>query len=209
MRRFSSALTRSAARGRPAGIPSRTATNPRPCDSPAVVKRNITLRYLPPEPPQPPPASTNLPIIAREPDSGPGSRDLRGVPPLHVVERGSGGEDSSPWPGGQGVRTHRRGGAGFGFVSVGSRTITRPLAVMPNKNWLVPVASRATRNGPTIGSRMGIEKGAHALRHWLPSNVSNTSMFASGRAANRKRLFRSVPPPQLGVQLPLGEKSWK
>src|SRR5260370_37470651 len=78
MRRFSSALTRSAETGSPAGIPSRTATRPRPCDSPAVVKRNITLRYLPPEPPQPPPTSTNLPTIAREPDSGPGSRGLQG-----------------------------------------------------------------------------------------------------------------------------------
>src|SRR2546430_8264403 len=88
---------RSADRGSPAGIPSRTATSPRPCDSPAVVKRNITLRYLPPEPPhlhQPPPTSTNLhnlPIIAREPDSGPGSRGFQAAPPRHRVERGSGG----------------------------------------------------------------------------------------------------------------------
>src|SRR5205823_8499372 len=46
MRRFSSALTRSADRGRPAGIPSRIPTRPRPCDSPAVVKRNVIPRPL-------------------------------------------------------------------------------------------------------------------------------------------------------------------
>src|SRR5438034_11736681 len=41
MRRFSSALIRSVGTGRPAGIPSRIATRPRPCDSPAVVNRNV------------------------------------------------------------------------------------------------------------------------------------------------------------------------
>src|SRR5881396_3713089 len=39
IRRLSSTLMRSADRGSPAGIPSRTATRPRPCDSPAVVNR--------------------------------------------------------------------------------------------------------------------------------------------------------------------------
>src|SRR5439155_18705858 len=132
MRRFSSALTRSADSGSPAGIPSRTATRPRPCDSPAVVKRNITLRYLPPEPPQPPPTS---PIIAREPDFGPGSsRSLQAVPPLHIVERGSGGEDSSVESGPGGEVSHRRGGAcGLTFVMVGSETTTSPRAVIPNR----------------------------------------------------------------------------
>src|SRR3989442_11702328 len=43
MRRFSSALTRSADTGSPAGIPSSTATRPRPCDSPAVVNRKVTV----------------------------------------------------------------------------------------------------------------------------------------------------------------------
>src|SRR5437016_8333350 len=41
MRRFSSALIRSADTGNPAGIPSRIPTRPRPCDSPAVVKRKV------------------------------------------------------------------------------------------------------------------------------------------------------------------------
>src|SRR3989441_9384564 len=100
MRRFSSALMRSAETGSPAGIPSRTATRPRPCDSPAVVNRNVTLYALRQTLHQPPPTSTNLPIIAREPDSGPGSRDLHVVPLSTVVERGPGGELS-----------HRRGGA--------------------------------------------------------------------------------------------------
>src|SRR5437879_10994023 len=45
---FNSTLMRSADRGSPAGIPSRTATRPRPCDSPAVVKRNVTLHHLHP-----------------------------------------------------------------------------------------------------------------------------------------------------------------
>src|ERR1041385_3812307 len=57
MRRLSSTLTRSAESGSPAGIPSRTATRPRPCDSPAVVNRNVTLAHLRYKPP---PASTNL-----------------------------------------------------------------------------------------------------------------------------------------------------
>src|SRR6266566_1367751 len=96
MRRFSSALTRSADRGRPAGIPSRTATRPRPCDSPAVVKRNITLRYLPPEPPQPPPTSTNPPDNSTRARLRVGLSDLSQPFPL-----------STPWSGGQGVRTHR------------------------------------------------------------------------------------------------------
>src|SRR2546430_7317539 len=84
MRRFSSAFTRSADRGSPAGIPSRTATRPRPCDSPAVVKRNVTYVTSILIPPQPPPTATILhqpPILAREPDSGSGSRDLHAAPP--------------------------------------------------------------------------------------------------------------------------------
>src|SRR5690242_11086734 len=85
MRRLSSALTRSAASGSPAGIPSRIATRPRPCDSPAVVKRNVTLGLLPQTSTilhQPPPSSPTLPIIAREPDSGSGSRACRTPFPL-------------------------------------------------------------------------------------------------------------------------------
>src|SRR5690349_8453566 len=94
MRRLSSTLTRSAASGSPAGIPSRIATRPRPCDSPAVVKRNVTLGQPPltsPTSPNPPLASPSLPIIAREPDSRPGSRCYRArtntrptlMPPRH------------------------------------------------------------------------------------------------------------------------------
>src|SRR5712671_6187723 len=63
MRRFSSRLTRSAETARPAGIPSSTATSPRPCDSPAVVKRNVTLSAKPP--------------ITREPDLPSGSHLCR------------------------------------------------------------------------------------------------------------------------------------
>src|SRR2546426_6009598 len=123
---------RSADRGSPAGIPSRTATRPRPCDSPAVVNRNVTLRNLPQNLHQPPPTSTHLPIIAREPDSGPGSsRSLQAVPPLHTVERGSGGEDSSVErePGDE-VSHGRRGACGLMLVMVGSETTTSPRAVM-------------------------------------------------------------------------------
>src|SRR2546430_6469867 len=158
MRRFSSGLTRSADRGSPGGIPWRTATRPRPCDSPAVVKRNVTLRHLPQNLHnlhQPPPTS---PIIAREPDSGPGSsRSLQAVPPLHIVERGSGGEDSSVERGPGGEVFHRRGGAcGLMFVMVGSETTTSPRAVIPNRYcWPVDTSS-ATRNGPMIGSRIEI-----------------------------------------------------
>src|SRR6266571_7297114 len=65
------------------------------------------------------------------------------VPPLRHAERGPGGED------------HRRG-AGFGFGMRGSLTITSPRAVTPKSSWL-PDASFATRSGPTIGSRTGIE----------------------------------------------------
>src|SRR6266699_394992 len=42
MRRRSSVLIRSVGTARPAGIPSRIPTRPRPCDSPAVVNRNVT-----------------------------------------------------------------------------------------------------------------------------------------------------------------------
>src|SRR2546427_10834248 len=52
-------------------------------------------------------------IIAREPDSGSGSRDLHA---------------------GQGVRPHgRRGACGLMFVMVGSETTTSPRVVMPNR----------------------------------------------------------------------------
>src|SRR6266487_4835275 len=43
MRRFSSTSTSAADTGRPAGMPSRIPTRPRPCDSPAVVKRKVML----------------------------------------------------------------------------------------------------------------------------------------------------------------------
>src|SRR6266576_5267626 len=41
MRRFSSTSTSAADTGRPAGMPSRIPTRPRPCDSPAVVNRKV------------------------------------------------------------------------------------------------------------------------------------------------------------------------
>src|SRR2546428_11085530 len=121
MRRFSSTSMRSAETGSPAGIPSSTATRPRPCDSPAVVKRNVTLTRgssrdsalplkrlgarLRADAESRVHSRTSrgdsrwfaLPIIAREPDSGPGSRFYRargsvriGSPPgrcLRVVVR--------------------------------------------------------------------------------------------------------------------------
>src|SRR6266498_268612 len=95
MRRLSSVLTRSADSGRPAGMPSSTATSPRPCDSPAVVKRNVILvafgegrggcerLWRMAEA-----TSTILLIIAREPDSGSGSRDVHALPPLHTSGAG-------------------------------------------------------------------------------------------------------------------------
>jgi len=47
----------------------------------------------------------NLLIIAREPDFGPGSsRSLQAVPPLRIVERGS-GVRTHRWSGGQEVRS--------------------------------------------------------------------------------------------------------
>src|SRR5216684_8708149 len=62
MRRLSSAFTRAADTGTPAGIPSRIATNPRPWLSPAVVHRNV-MRVVP------------LRLrITREPDRQSGSR---------------------------------------------------------------------------------------------------------------------------------------
>src|SRR5437879_3955239 len=67
-------------------------------------------------------------IIAREPDSGSGSRDLHA---------------------GQGVRPHgRRGACGLMFVMVGSETTTSPRVVMPNRYCWALVASNATRSGP-------------------------------------------------------------
>src|SRR5205807_9135934 len=133
---------RSADRDSPAGIPARTATRPRPCASPAVVNRNVTLRDLPHNRHQPPPPSTNLPIIAREPDSGSGSRDLHAVPPLHVAERGSGGEAS---------RSPRR--LWVGVRMVGRAPTTRPRRALPNRYRWPLVASNATRRGPLTGSR--------------------------------------------------------
>src|SRR5204863_1653982 len=100
MRRFSSTLTRSAASGSPAGIPSRTATSPRPCDSPAVVNRNVTLPRFLQNLHRLPPTSTVLhhpPIIAREPGFGPGSRDRlsNGAYVLTAAARGEGGPPDS------------------------------------------------------------------------------------------------------------------
>src|SRR6266550_1473358 len=43
MRRFSSTSTSAADTGRPAGMPSRIPTRPRPCDSPAVVNRKVMI----------------------------------------------------------------------------------------------------------------------------------------------------------------------
>src|SRR2546425_3140464 len=122
-------------------------------------------------------------IIAREPDSGSGSRDLHA---------------------GQGVRPHRRGGAcGLVFVMVGSETTTSPRVVMPNRYCWPLVASNATRSGPMIGSRMEI------FFCWLKKNVSNTRMLVSGDAVNtmRSAMFPE-PPPQLTVQLGPGSKLW-
>src|SRR6266516_3637204 len=145
-----------------------------------------------------------LRIIAREPDSGSGSRDLHAVPPLHVVERGSGGEASRSWRGGQEVRPHgRRGACGLMFVMVGSETTTSPRAVMPNRYCWALVASNATRSGPMIGSRMEI------FFCWLKKKVSNTRMLVSGDAVNTMRsAMLPEPPPQLTVQLGPGSKLW-
>src|SRR5438445_1743908 len=190
MRRFSSALTRSADRGRPAGIPSRTATRPRPCDSPAVVKRNVTLHHL-----HPPPSSTNL---HQPPDNSTRARLRVGLVISPFVPL------STSWRGGQGVRPHGRGGAcGLVFVMVGSETTTSPRVVMPNRYCWPLVASNATRSGPMIGSRIEI------FRCWLKKNVSNTRMRVSGDALNtmRSAMFPE-PPPQLTAQLGPGSKLW-
>src|SRR6266550_8568266 len=53
MRRFSSTSTSAADTGRPAGMPSRIPTRPRPCDSPAVVNRKVipaSFSYITAEP---------------------------------------------------------------------------------------------------------------------------------------------------------------
>src|SRR5882724_10416128 len=115
MRRFSSALTRSADRGRPAGIPSRTATRPRPCDSPAVVKRNI--RRAPvacsPCPPlcnlvltpcHPLPVGRGGTHLGTRTDNNTRARLRVGLSDLSQPSL------STPWRGGQGVRTHRGDG---------------------------------------------------------------------------------------------------
>src|SRR5256885_15976804 len=123
------------------------------------------------------------PIIAREHDSGSGSRDLHA---------------------GQGVRPHgRRGACGLMFVMVGSETTTSPRVVMPNRYCWALVASNATRSGPMIGSRIAI------FFCWLKKNVSNTRMLVSGDALNTMRsLMLPDPPPQLTVQLGPGSKLW-
>src|SRR5881392_1769412 len=86
---------RSADRDSPAGIPSRTATRPRPCDSPAVVNRNVTLRDLPQNLHQPPPTSTNL---HQPPDNSTRARLRVGLVISAFVPL------SSAWRGGQRVR---------------------------------------------------------------------------------------------------------
>src|SRR6266540_5963466 len=98
MRRFSSALIRSVGTGRPAGIPSRTATRPRPCDSPAVVNRKVM-----------------------NPSGGRGGwwRLSRMV---EVVEDGASTNlDQPPQPPRR--PAYLTGGAGFGFGIVGSFTM--------------------------------------------------------------------------------------
>src|SRR3989442_15989085 len=115
MRRFSSALIRSADTGSPAGIPSRIATRPRPCDSPAVVKRKVTV-------------PSNRSIITREPDAGSGSGPTpwpAGPPPrvLRPARPARGG--GRPRGGGGG---HRRGGRGVGGGGGGGPTRPSPLA---------------------------------------------------------------------------------
>src|SRR2546422_10945069 len=100
-------------------------------------------------------------IIAREPVSGSGSRDLHA---------------------GQGVRPHGRCRAcGLMFVMVGSETTTSPRVVMPNRYCWPLVASNATRSGPMIGSRMEI------FFCWLKKNVSNTRMLVSGDAVKDRK----------------------
>src|SRR4029077_5918737 len=103
------------------------------------------------------PSFTDLhhpPILAREPDSGPGSRCFHA---------------------GQGSMSHRRGGAcGLLFVMVGSEITTSPRAVIPNRYCWALVASNATRNGPMIGSRIAI------FFCWLKKKVSNARMLVSG-----------------------------
>src|SRR5438093_4816124 len=122
-------------------------------------------------------------IIAREPDSGSGSRDLHA---------------------GKGVKPQGRCCAcGLMFVMVVSQTTTSPRAVMPNRYCWPLVASNATRSGPMIGSRMEI------FFCWLKKKVSNTRMLVSGDAVNTMRsAMLPDPPPQLTVQLGPGSKLW-
>src|SRR3989442_3629932 len=122
MRRFSSALTRSAARGGPGGIPSGTPTRPRRWDSPAVVKRTVTLTRGSSR-------DSALPLKRRcarlradaEPRvhsrSSRGDSRLLALPDNSTRARLRAGlvislfvHLSTPWRGGQGVRTHRGDG---------------------------------------------------------------------------------------------------
>src|SRR6267378_8596239 len=69
MRRFSSTSTSAADTGRPAGMPSRIPTRPRPCDSPAVVNRKVIRSSAP----------RSISYITAEPD-------LRSGSAQHVVD---------------------------------------------------------------------------------------------------------------------------
>src|SRR2546430_846880 len=132
------------------------------------------------------------------------------APPPRFPPRPPGGGPRGPlplatvWRGGQGVRSHRRGGAcGLMFVMVGSETTTSPRVVIPNRYCWPLVASNATRNGPMIGSRIAI------FFCWLKKKVSNTRMLVSGDAVNTMRsLILPEPPPQLTAQLGPGSKLW-
>src|SRR2546425_7375906 len=97
MRRFSSALTRSADTGSPAGIPSSTATRPRPCDSPAVVNRKVTV----------PQASHST---RARPWVGLGAHHLAGGRPPPRAETGAARPRGGGAPGRGGGAPPRRGG---------------------------------------------------------------------------------------------------
>src|SRR2546425_11682003 len=101
MRRFSSALTRSADTGSPAGIPSSTATRPRPCDSPAVVNRKVTV----------PQASHST---RARPWVGLGAHHLAGGPPPARAETRPAGPRGGGPPGRGGGAPPPRGGGGGG-----------------------------------------------------------------------------------------------
>src|SRR6266566_792968 len=153
-------------------------TRPRPCDSPAVVNRKVMLPLCYGRS-MLRPCSLLYNSRAR-PRSG---------SPLQVPDAGR----------------RQRGGTGSGFVIGGNCRTRSPVAVTPNSSWFPPT-SRATRSGPTIGSRTGIDP------RKSPKYVSNTSMLPFGFAENIRRWFLSVPPPQYvlpGGHCPVGAKSWK